>query len=107
MTDLKSLLAAATQLPWTVTYETENSCEPVGRIYISNADKSQILDGCGCCDSPFGDKASDIDLMVLAVNAAPAVLEYMRKRDHAPMCIRSQNCTCGYQKLAEALGYVD
>jgi hypothetical protein len=65
--ELKKLVEAATPGPWKFT-ASENSDKGFDDLSIF-AGGATVINGCGCCGSPFGDKIADVHL----VTAAPAL----------------------------------
>jgi hypothetical protein len=108
MTNLKALMDAASPLPWLSSVTADHDLSNLN-VFLATLTNTS------------GDRQSvyDAKLAEVAVNALPAVLEYMKHEHHRYCAVVQQElwqktwqlkqtikreCTCGYDALRAALG---
>ena len=58
--------------PWVAEFSGEPEFE---NLKIRGKGNDCVVNGCGCCGSPFGDNAADIDLIIAAPDLYAALAE--------------------------------
>ncbi len=78
--DLRAKAKAATPGPWDVGFAIEGT--GYGYLCVTNEQDVDIVRGCGCCGSPYGDNHNDATYIAAA--SPDVVLNLLAERD----CLR-------------------